>query len=627
VLSWSRIAVVSDLSTVPAGPVPLYLLIEGTPDVRSLAVDLKWSPNSIFGPCYYLIPKDSSTAGCKRTSLLDPPGSFEGDSAYTWEIAPHGATPNCVAFIVGGDNCDGRSANFCIVSVKTMDSEGAVDDLGVVGDATIMGGAPDACPLVAQDIYPHVAVQGQDNTFTVHGRGLPSDTWVSLLDDGLSATASSVTIAGDTTAVATIPVPVNFSGALDVVVRSGETSDTLTGKVVIADPSGGRSPVWRIDVDHTVNTSRASVVANEFTNPAYPAMFPIRALPIKRRTEMPGFSGGHPAPTISVDLAALEFDANGRPSAEPLAFRAASSFSVDRWTGEIAVLSYPNARTVPNAAAHLVVCSIPGEADQQLLDWDRSPDGRWFVVRSGGSTFVFADRRSSPLRSIAGQTYGGAFSKDGTRYAAILSDARGKRWIVLRQDGSVEREGAPETGAISQVDISPAGDVLTIVRQQDPRTAPRTVAINLSNGQERFLDAVLAGARYYSEDGRTMAVLTRSPGSLRLYDVSDRLHPIQLAAPLEPPDAHFITAAVSGDGALVALQGVAPEDNPSHVFLSVRVFDRGLKEQPQISPRTLAAGLQFAGRFLLVGTQRHPSPSYFDVQATTQITLYDLSSP
>jgi len=37
-------------------------------------------------------------------------------------------------------------------------------------------------------------------------------------------------------------------------------------------------------------------------------------------------------------------------------------------------------------------------------------------------------------------------------------------------------------------------------------------------------------------------------------------------------------------------------------------------------------GLQFVGRFLFVGMQRHPIPSFFVWDSTSAVMLYDLSA-
>ena len=132
-LSWSATAGVGDLAAVPPGPTPLYLLLSGAPDIRSLAVELKWSPNDLVGPCYYLIPTSSGgPPTCGWTSYVQPSEVFEGDSTYSWTITFGGASHSCVMYMVGGDNCQGTPASFCLTSLNVVDSNGAIDDLAIL---------------------------------------------------------------------------------------------------------------------------------------------------------------------------------------------------------------------------------------------------------------------------------------------------------------------------------------------------------------------------------------------------------------------------------------------------------------------------------------------------------------
>src|SRR5262245_60466064 len=87
-LSWSDISVVTDLPTLVNSPTPLYVLLENTPDVRELAIELQWRPNSIVGPCYYLQTGRIGTSQCGwNDGYLNPPAAFDGDSTYSWRIA------------------------------------------------------------------------------------------------------------------------------------------------------------------------------------------------------------------------------------------------------------------------------------------------------------------------------------------------------------------------------------------------------------------------------------------------------------------------------------------------------------------------------------------------------------
>jgi hypothetical protein len=151
------------------------------------------------------------------------------------------------------------------------------------------------------------------------------------------------------------------------------------------------------------------------------------------------------------------------------------------------------------------------------------------------------------------------------------------------------------------------------------------VAVNLATGEERALANMPDGTRYYAADGRTAVVLTANPGSLRLFDVSNPLAPVELATAFEMTGAVFVTSAVSGDGGILALQMLETNNNPHNTLMRTIVLDRNLHIRATVSGRSDLTGLQFEGRFLFVGTQRHPVPAYFLFNPTTKIRLYDLS--
>ena len=147
------------------------------------------------------------------------------------------------------------------------------------------------------------------------------------------------------------------------------------------------------------------------------------------------------------------------------------------------------------------------------------------------------------------------------------------------------------------------------------------VGITLNTGTEKVLQHA-GGTRYYSADGRTMLDL----GRFRLVDTTGPLNPVELGQPPKAPDGIFITGAVSVDGSLVAIEMLEPEDNPRHNLMRVVVFDRSLRQRVVLLRRTTILGLQFEGRYLFVGVQRHPLPTYFEFDPTSQIVLFDLSS-
>ncbi len=245
-LSWDQ-AGTTDLSVVPSTPFPLFLFLDGVTDVRSLAVSLRWTPFDSVG-CYAVVSAAADT-GC-AWAVADPPGGdFEGDSTYTWSIVfdPTDADRRCVVFWVSRGTCpDAVPANFCLDYVKVKDSSGAVDDLAVLGGATLLGGPSTACPMFVEDATPHYLARGLVNTLTIHGRNFQDGASVQLRGTASSIVASSVARQDASTLVATASLPDSVQGPLDVIVGlpDGQTA-TLQDGVTTGDFW------WGIMVDST----------------------------------------------------------------------------------------------------------------------------------------------------------------------------------------------------------------------------------------------------------------------------------------------------------------------------------------------------------------------------------------
>ena len=194
-LSWSENTISTDLATAPNwNRMPLYVRLSNAPDIQQMALDLRWTPNSIFGPCYFVVP-DSTVLTCGQSRSRPPTGSFDGDSSYTWTISfPSESDKSCVKFLVEGGHCDSVAASFCLFSVRTTDSNGAIDTLAIAGGATILGGTSDACPTQLLSVQPSVAHPGVTTTFIIEGADLGSATWVELQSPSDTLSASAVTV-------------------------------------------------------------------------------------------------------------------------------------------------------------------------------------------------------------------------------------------------------------------------------------------------------------------------------------------------------------------------------------------------------------------------------------------------
>ncbi|HET7225000.1 MAG TPA: hypothetical protein VFK69_04725 [Candidatus Eisenbacteria bacterium] len=215
-LTWDRDLAISNLAIVPPHRFPLYLRIQGASDIKELAVNLQWSPQDIVGQCFYVVPDSSVTQSCGWNSNHPPDGTFAGDSTYTWSIGfPPGSDKTCVVFWVWGDICSDRPATFCLSSLRTIDSNGNVDDILVTQNATLADGEV-ACPEPIQLMYPRLLPTDQPVDVVIMGQGLNDVTWASLAHGSQLISASNLSVKSETQLTATFLIPPPLAGTLNL---------------------------------------------------------------------------------------------------------------------------------------------------------------------------------------------------------------------------------------------------------------------------------------------------------------------------------------------------------------------------------------------------------------------------
>src|SRR5262245_18965734 len=154
----------------------------------------------------------------------------QGDSSYTWTINfPNGGARNCVVFHFEAGTA-AHTANFCVLSVKVLDSAGQVDELRVTGSATILGGHQEACPTELEAAIPHLITWNVPTEITLVGRHLAGTTSAELVGTSGSLSATRVEVVDDQTVSVTATIPDSFGGKHDVVLsESGATKAFLPG--------------------------------------------------------------------------------------------------------------------------------------------------------------------------------------------------------------------------------------------------------------------------------------------------------------------------------------------------------------------------------------------------------------
>ncbi|MBI5711654.1 MAG: hypothetical protein HZC42_15315 [Candidatus Eisenbacteria bacterium] len=206
-LSWDPAGAVTDRTKVPAGVFPLYLHLDSAPDVRALAVHLRWFPFDSRTKCYSSVSAAGNTA-CGWATAVPPNGDFEGDSSYTGSIvfSPLSSGRDCVEYWFSAATCGEPSpADFVLASVKVKDSAGSVDSLTVLNRATILGGSKMA--VTVESVHPGEVLAGHEVAVTVSGRNFTPGAAVEFDAPGIHVAVSPVKVVDERTILATLLAP------------------------------------------------------------------------------------------------------------------------------------------------------------------------------------------------------------------------------------------------------------------------------------------------------------------------------------------------------------------------------------------------------------------------------------
>ena len=286
-------------------------------------------------------------------------------------------------------------------------------------------------------------------------------------------------------------------------------------------------------------------------------------------------------------------------------------------------------------ARYINLLDLPGK---QVLGWELlSPDGLALVHTPQQTLFFRAGAADSPgsrpSRLYMHRTHSVVTSAVSRRFAAVATTAREEAptpdraqqmLAVFDSEGRIILETDPERASYDQLYLTPSGETL-IFRRTPLEGGSETVALDVESGQSSRV-GIADGIRYYSGDGTRMVVIRAGVGTAVYYDVTDPFNPVQLGT-YQADDA-IITAAVCDDGSLLALQILNRGGNPTRTTKRVVVLDDSMHEVHKPitdADRVDMAGLEWEGKYLFVGTQRHPLPVPVNHRTTERIDVYDYS--
>jgi hypothetical protein len=121
--------IATELAESPAKAFPVYVHIDGAPDIAGLSLRLGWAPADGSEGSYEMVSPLEITSGDYGYATLDAPSAqFPGDSAFTSTIVlPKNRGAKTVIaywFRRVGEAPVAKPASFCLFSAKTLDSKG-----------------------------------------------------------------------------------------------------------------------------------------------------------------------------------------------------------------------------------------------------------------------------------------------------------------------------------------------------------------------------------------------------------------------------------------------------------------------------------------------------------------------
>jgi len=385
--------------------------------------------------------------------------------------------------------------------------------------------------------------------------------------------------------------------------------------------------VWALRVDDGM----AHLEYNQFGSGK---VFPVDNIRIKRRIDNILVQNGQPQLDISFDIAPLYINEDGllnRNESQMLAFFSEPRVAMPLQNQPFSVLGLPG--DVLNKSMGTKICYLnfdPNVEGQSVHSWAKLPGMEFGLVQARNVTLFFETNVDHPPGALP-LPYGAVYMHptSGLSIAghagvlATVAKGNGSSGIVVFDfAGELLYEAPLQRYLYDDLYVYPEGDYLAYRRQGGSDPA-ELVVMEVISGIETVLTEIIDGPRYYSDDAKRMVVLEKSTGRARFYDTTEPWAPIFLWE--YNAGSMLVTASICDDGSLVALQVVNSNDT-AMVLKNVLVLD----ESSSVVSRPITdhdqsnlAGLQFEGKFLFVGTQRHHNPAEVHVATTKQINVYD----
>jgi len=389
--------------------------------------------------------------------------------------------------------------------------------------------------------------------------------------------------------------------------------------------------VWSVDIQNSL----ATLNKNQFHSDPK-KRFPLRTVLISRSRNLSKNDpkSGRQNLDISLETAAIIVNENGTLGeglTQTLSFFKQSHVSEQWNSNEFRILGTSKNQIKSNDAL-VSYFNITESQGQEILSWIKIPDSNLGMVHTTQATYFFDAGTQEPPGTYPFpyslyRTYGTVLSVSSKKIATIEKVKNGnniqQRLIVYGFDKKDQPVPVYQSNLLNEeydkLYLDPSGKILMFEKKGKN---PELGLINIENEDRKVINDVITGFRYYSFDASRMLIIRTGAGLAVYYDITDPYNPSELWN--FKVNDNLVTAGVCNDGSLVAIQ-IQNNNTPSN---RVVVLDEmmNILSQPDIDSieSMNMSGIDWEGKYLFVGAQRHPSPPDIS-RDTEQVNVYDFT--
>ena len=414
--------------------------------------------------------------------------------------------------------------------------------------------------------------------------------------------------------------------------------------------------VWSISIDDNI----AIIEVNSFINSKN---FPFDYIRITKLTRnhipvVKNLEGRdktiHIRKDERLEIAPLNVDINGTFTnnnvSQTLTFYPESQVAKPLTHEKFSVLKMPGQTMIEDE--NVVLINLSKKHGHKIDSWIRLPEFNFkghktdfALVNTGLQTLYFnitdPEALCKPFPYLLFNTAGTTISNRSLRIAAVVTETKieimnvegksqisstigsSEKLVIIDYEGTIKHETSFSNHEYGNLHLTPNGKTLyfTRIEKHKKNSETQIMALDVDNGLMTPLN-IPDGNRYYCNDASKMLIVQMGFGLAHYFDITNPYDP-KLLWTYSAEDIIF-TGSLKHDGSMVALQ----IQNGNSESKRVIVLDDAINEiaQPVRATENInMAGLQWEGKYLFVGIQKHTLPPTAHKRSTTLVRAYDFS--